>query len=136
MVPDFTLPTSEARAALPDCYSRQDAVFNVQRVALLVAALATGTSAAFPAALDDRLHQSYRAHLAPGLSDILKLRAPGLLGCALSGAGPSILVFFERGYGQVCDLVRQVFALQGHESEVILPTVDEGGFQLQEDNSK
>jgi homoserine kinase len=132
VVPDFTLPTSEARAALPDCYSREDAVFNVQRVALLVAALATGTSTAFPAALDDRLHQSYRAHLAPGLSDILKLRAPGLLGCALSGAGPSILVFYERGYGQVCDLVRQVFALQGHESEVILATVDENGFQLEE----
>jgi hypothetical protein len=55
------------------------------------------------------------------LHEILKLRAPGLLGCALSGAGPSILVFFERGYESVCDLVRQIFRLHGHESETLSP---------------
>ena len=89
VVPDFVLPTSEARAVLPECYSREDTIFNVQRSALLIAALATGTTTAFPAALEDRLHQPYRYALVPGLDDIVKLRAPGLLGCALSGAGPS-----------------------------------------------
>jgi len=132
VVPDFMLPTVEARAVLPDCYSRTDAIFNVQRAALLVAALATGTVGAFPTALEDRFHQSYRAHLTPGLSDILKLRAPGLLGCALSGAGPSIIVFYERGSEQVCDLVRQVLALHGHKSEVLLAPIDEHGFTLEE----
>jgi homoserine kinase len=132
VVPDFTLPTPEARAVLPDCYPRAEAIFNVQRAALLMAALATGTASAFPAALEDRFHQPYRAALVPGLDDILKLRAPGLLGCALSGAGPSILVFFERGYERVCDLVRQVFALQGHRSEVLHVPVAECGYQLQE----
>lgn len=132
VVPDFTLPTSEARAVLPDCYPRAEAIFNVQRAALLIAALATGTASAFPAALEDRFHQPYRAPLVPGLDDILKLRAPGLLGCALSGAGPSILVFYERGYQQVCDLVRQVFALHGRESEVLHAPIAECGFQLQE----
>ena len=117
---------------LPDCYSREDAIFNVQRVALLVAALATGTVSAFPAAIEDRFHQSYRAHLVPGLSDILKLRAPGLLGCALSGAGPSIIVFYERGCEQVCDLVRQVLALHGHKSEALLAQIAEHGFILKE----
>lgn len=92
VVPDFVLPTSKARGVLPDCYSREDAIFNVQRAALLVAALATGSITAFPTALEDRFHQPYRVRLVPGLDDILKLRAPGLLGCALSGAGPSILV--------------------------------------------
>src|SRR6185369_11003830 len=106
VVPDFDLPTTLARSVLPDTYSRQDAVFNVQRASLLIAALATGTTWAFPAALEDRFHQPYRAPLVPGLNDILKLRAPGLLGCALSGAGPSILVFYEQGYECVCDLVR------------------------------
>ena len=90
---------------------------------------------AFPTALEDRFHQSYRAHLAPGLSDILKLRAPGLLGCALSGAGPSIIVFYERGCEPVCDLVRQVLALHGHSSEVLLTPVDEHGFTLEEGNA-
>ena len=132
VVPDFTLPTSQARALLPDCYPRAEAIFNVQRAALLVAALATGTASAFPAALEDKFHQPYRAALVPGLDDILKLRAPGLLGCALSGAGPSILVFYERGYEQVCDLVRQVFALNGRQSEVLLAPVADCGFQLKE----
>ena len=132
VVPDFVLPTSHARSVLPDCYPRADAIFNVQRAALLMAALATGSVSAFPAALEDKFHQPYRAALVPGLDDILKVRAPGLLGCALSGAGPSILVFYERGYEQVCDLVRQVFALHGHASEVLLAPVAECGFLLQE----
>lgn len=132
VVPDFMLPTSEARAVLPDCYPRADAIFNVQRASLLIAALATGTASAFPAALEDRFHQPYRAPLVPGLEEILKLRAPGLLGCTLSGAGPSILVFYERGYQQVCDLVRQVFALHGRQSEVLHAPIAECGFQLQE----
>jgi homoserine kinase len=132
VVPDFVLPTSHARSVLPDCYPRADAIFNVQRAALLMAAIATGSVSAFPAALEDKFHQPYRAALVPGLDDILKLRAPGMLGCALSGAGPSILVFYERGYGQVCDLVRQVFALHGHASEVLVAPVAECGFLLQE----
>jgi len=135
VVPDFMLPTSQARGVLPTCYSREDAIFNVQRAALLVAALATGTTAAFPAALEDRFHQPYRVNLVPGLEDVLKLRAPGLLGCALSGAGPSILVFFERGYEQVCDLIRQVFQLHGHASEVLFADVAECGFELRDAES-
>jgi homoserine kinase len=47
------------------------------------------------------------------MHEILKLRAPGLLGCTPSGAGPSILVLFEREYESVCDLVRQIFWLHG-----------------------
>jgi homoserine kinase len=131
VVPDFVLPTTEARAVLPAFYSKQDAVFNVQRAALLIAALATGNSTAFPAALEDRFHQPYRVPLVPGLADILKLRAPGLLGCALSGAGPSILVFFERGYEAVTDLVRQIFQLNGHASEVLFTDIAMEGFQFQ-----
>src|SRR5437588_10252 len=116
VVPDFDLPTVRARAVLPSGYSREDAVFNVQRASLLIAALATGTTSAFPAAMEDRFHQPYREALVPGLHEILRLRAPGLLGCALSGAGPSILVFFERGYDSVCKLVEQICQIHGHAS--------------------
>ncbi len=130
VVPDFDLPTAKARAVLPSGYSRADAVFNVQRASLLIAALCTGSIWAFPAALEDRFHQPYRAALVPGLDEILKLRAPGLLGCALSGAGPSILVFFERGHESVCDLVRQIFQLHGHESETLFANIAECGFQV------
>jgi homoserine kinase len=133
VVPDFDLPTVKARAVLPASYSREDAVFNVQRASLLIAALATGSTWAFPAALEDRFHQPYRAPLVPGLDEILKLRAPGLLGCVLSGAGPSILVFFERGYDAVCDLVRQIFRFRGHDSDVLIVNIAECGFQVTEE---
>jgi homoserine kinase len=130
VVPDFVLPTSESRNVLPQSYSRQDAVFNVQRSSLLVAALATGTTSAFPAAFEDRMHQPYRYALVPGLEEMVNLRAPGLLGCALSGAGPSILVFYERGSEQVCDLVRQIFALHGHQSETLCVPIATNGYEL------
>jgi homoserine kinase len=130
VVPDFDLPTAKARAVLPSGYSREDAVFNVQRAALLIAALATGTTNVFPAAIEDRFHQPYREALVPGLHEILRLRAPGLLGCALSGAGPSILVFFERGHESVCELVEQIFRLNGHAAETLHCSIPERGFEL------
>jgi homoserine kinase len=130
VVPDFVLPTTQARAVLPDCYSREDTIFNVQRSALLIAALSTGTTSAFPTALEDRLHQPYRYSLVPGLEEMVKLRAPGLLGCALSGAGPSILVFYERGYEQVCHLVQQVFAMHGRSSETLWVQIADKGYEL------
>jgi homoserine kinase len=133
VVPDFPLPTKEARRALPETYSKADTVFNVQRAALLTAALATGSTNAFPAAFEDRLHQPYREALVPGLADILKLRAPGLLGCTLSGAGPSVLVFYEKGHEQVCDLVRQIFAHHGRASESLHAGIDRNGYTLVED---
>ena len=133
VVPDFDLPTWKARAVLPAGYSREDAVFNVQRASLLIAALAAGAIWAFPAALEDRFHQPYRIPLVPGLDEILKLRAPGLLGCVLSGAGPSILVFYERGYECVCDLVRQIFALHGHQADTLHAGIADRGFEVAEE---
>lgn len=135
VVPDFDLPTSKARAVLPAFYSREDAIFNLQRAALLIAALATGTTSSFPAALQDRFHQPYRTPLVPGLESILKLRAPGLLGCVLSGAGPSILVFYERGYETVCDLVVEIFRRHGHDADVLFAQIAERGFEVVEESS-
>lgn len=130
VVPNFGLPTKEARAVLPDCYEPSDVVFNVQRAALLVAAIATGDTSVFPTALDDRLHQPFRAHLIPGLAEILRLRKPGLLGCTLSGAGPAVLVFYERGADSVCELVRNIFAMNGCTTEVISSGVSPRGYEF------
>jgi homoserine kinase len=91
IVPDFALSTTKARSVLPEIYSKQDVVFNIQRATLLIAALATGSTSAFPTALEDRLHQPYRAGLVPGLEEVLKLRAPGLLVRLLMRAGPKLL---------------------------------------------
>jgi homoserine kinase len=130
IVPDFALATSKARSVLPESYSKADVIFNIQRTALLIAALATGTTSAFPTALQDRLHQPYRAPLVPGLTEALNLRAPGLLGCVLSGAGPSILVFYERGCETVCDLVRQIFELNGRSAEILSTSIARQGYEV------
>ena len=130
VVPNFPLPTAEMRAVLPGGYSSADAIFNLQRATLLVAALATGDRAAFPTALEDRMHQPYRAGVVPGLEEILALRAPGLLGCALSGAGPSVLVFFEKGAESAADLVREIFHQKGLCAEALLLEIEPRGYTL------
>lgn len=130
VVPNYAVPTREARAVLPDCYSLPDVVFNIQRASLLIAALAKGDASVFPAVLDDRIHQPYRAQLVPGLTEILRMRKPGLLGCALSGAGPAVLVFHERGSEDVCELVRNVFAMHGCTTEVVSAGISETGYEL------
>jgi homoserine kinase len=91
--PRVGLATSKARGVLPAMLSRADAVFNIQRTALLLQAVHTGSLDAIAAALDDRLHQPYRAPLVPGLADALAFRHPTVLGAFLSGAGPSIGAF-------------------------------------------
>jgi homoserine kinase len=131
IVPDFVLPTVEARRVLPETYSKQDAIFNIQRSTLLLAALTSGTTSAFPTALEDRMHQPYRAALVPGLDEVIHLGAPGLLGCALSGAGPSILVFHERGHEDVCELVREAFLKQGRQSEIACRSIAAQGYCIQ-----
>jgi homoserine kinase len=130
VVPNFAVPTKDSRAVLPDCYSRADVVFNVQRTALLIAALNTGDMSVFPMALDDRLHHPFRSQLVPGLTEILRLRKPGLLGCALSGAGPAVMVFFERGADSVCELVRNIFAMNGCTTEVISSGISREGYEF------
>ena len=128
--PTFTLATYHMRAVLPDTYSKQDAIFNVQRAALLVAALATGNREVFPECFQDRMHQPYRLSLVPGMETILKLRAPGLLGCTLSGAGPAMLVFYDEGSESVVEMVRDQFKRAGRPSDVIFTEVDREGLKV------
>ena len=95
-IPDRPLSTEEARRVLPAQYSRADAVINVQNSMLLLAAFTQGRPDFLSAALDDRIHQPYRAALCPLLPCLQELKGNGgILGAALSGAGPSVLVFLD-----------------------------------------
>jgi homoserine kinase len=92
LIPEITGSTAEARAVLPPTVSRLDAVFNVQRVALLLAALQADRPDRLPPALEDRLHEPYRLDLFPWMTEVAAAaRRAGALGCVLSGAGPSLL---------------------------------------------
>lgn len=94
VVPDFQLSTKHARSVLPESVPLQDAVYNLGRVALLVAALQEGNWDLLDVAMRDRLHQPYRCRLVPGLTDILeRARKAGAYSVALSGAGPTVIAF-------------------------------------------
>jgi len=95
-VPPEPLSTEEARRVLPTQYSRADAVINIQNSMLLLAAFVQGRRDLLPSALEDRIHQPYRATLCPLLPALQKLAgSAGILGAVLSGAGPSVLVFLD-----------------------------------------
>jgi homoserine kinase len=95
-LPSVSLATQKARALLPDHYSRADAVANVQRTALLVSAFALGRGDLLRTAMQDRLHQPYRLAACSLLGHLLPLTsgpaASEILGVALSGAGPGVLI--------------------------------------------
>jgi homoserine kinase len=95
-IPDQALSTQDARRVLPAQYSRADAVTNIQNSMLLLAGFMQGRSDFVSAALDDRIHQPYRAALCPLLPCMQALKGQGgILGAALSGAGPSVLIFVD-----------------------------------------
>jgi homoserine kinase len=95
-VPARPLSTEEARSVLPSEYSRSDAVTNIQNAMMLLAAFFHGRTDLLGLALNDRIHQPYRARLCPLLPALEKLAGKqGVLGVALSGAGPSVLAFLD-----------------------------------------
>jgi homoserine kinase len=95
-IPSEPLATSEARAVLPATYSRADAVLNIQSASLLGLAFAQGRGDLLRIAMQDRIHQPYRGVICPLLPRLLPLAGQnGILGAALSGAGPSVLMFVD-----------------------------------------
>jgi homoserine kinase len=91
--PQKSLATSAARAVLPANYSAADVVANLQAVSMLGLAFAQGRGELLRAAMQDRIHQPYRAEICPLLPKLLPLAGKsGILGVALSGAGPAMLV--------------------------------------------
>lgn len=93
-IPDLHMPTHAARDLMPHSYSRADAVFNLSRAALLVTALATRQFDVLPIAVQDRMHQPYRAHMFGALPAVIHAaHAAGALGAFLSGAGSTVAAF-------------------------------------------
>jgi len=128
-LPSASLSTKKARALLPAHYSREDAVANIQATALLVAAFSQGRGDLLRTAMQDRLHQPYRMKACPLLALLLPLTEnPAILGVALSGAGPSVLLIT----GNVApltldDIIRQ--AANDPALEIIHTTISTGILQ-------
>ena len=129
--PDIPVQTAEARNALPKVLDRSDAVFNLQRVALFTVALDTGVYDLFSEAMKDRLHQSERQSLVPGLTEALATPPqPGLVGIALSGSGPSIVALAKDRLGEIGEAIAEKFRNHGVEATVRILDVDVAGLKL------
>ena len=101
LVAGDAFPTEEARAVVPTRLSREDAVFNGGRMALFTQALHSKRWGLLAAAMEDRIHQPYRYELFPWVKPVLTAaRYAGAHGAALSGAGPSVFAFCDRGRGE------------------------------------
>jgi homoserine kinase len=127
VVPDYSLSTGTAREALPESYSRSDAIHNMQRAALVAASFFSRKPDLHQFLFDDRWHQPYRAPLIPGLSEVLSLNLPGLLGICLSGAGPAILAFARSNSSAVGDAISQTLSQHGVSSQALLLSPDNKG---------
>ena len=133
ITPDFELSTREARAALPDQYSRADAVFNISRTVMVVEALRSADLDLLSRMMDDRLHQPYRLPLIPGAEQAFQAaRAAGAVAVALSGAGPSLLAV-SHNTQQAADIaaaMQSAFAQAGLTTRVFTPSVSARGAEV------
>ncbi len=130
-LPGASLPTERARALLPAEYTRADTVHNVQRAGLLVAAFALNRGDLLQTAMQDRIHQPYRMDACPLLPLLLPLAgSSGILGVALSGAGPGILLIIDPAAetSEISALIRQTAA--DDALEIIETTIAPGATQF------
>ena len=119
VTPSFSLQTANARAVLPANVRHADAIYNVQRSALFLAALDERRYDLLWDAMQDRLHQSHRQELVPGLAEILRMpRIPGLLGLALSGAGPSVIALATSHFAEIGQAIAGQFERKNIQSTI------------------
>jgi homoserine kinase len=119
-VPDFEMPTGESRRLMPDSLSREDAVHNIGRAAMLVGALASGQWDALDEATQDRLHQPVRAQLFPAMTDIFgAARDAGALCAYLSGGGSTIAAWATEGEERIGRAMMQQALARGYPGRVL-----------------
>lgn len=96
LIPDFKLPTKMAREALPDSYTKEDAVFNISRVSMLILSLLSGDEENLKVALADKIHEPYRLKIIPEIDKIEEIiKKSKALGHYLSGAGSTIMIVLK-----------------------------------------
>src|ERR1700730_11013484 len=128
LVPEAQSSTREARALLPSTVSRADAVFNLQRMGLLLAALGTGRTDLLGLGMEDRLHQPQRLPLFAGRETLRgAARQAGALACALSGAAPSLLAAVKGGPEPVGRAMEQALRHSGGAGRAFRLPVDTAG---------
>jgi homoserine kinase len=131
VTPVLALETAASRSVLPNSVAHSDAVFNLQRSALLVAALEECRYDLIWDALQDRLHQPYRQPLIPGLAEVLAMpRVPDLVGVALSGSGPTVIALATGRFQEIGKAIAAHFKNKGLASTIRKLSVAREGLVL------
>lgn len=131
LVPDQPMPTDESRQALPLQVSREDAVHNIGRACLLIAALAAGRLDLLAAATDDRLHQPARSKLLPGMYDIIgAAREAGALCAYLSGGGSTIAAWTMGNQEKIAQAMLQAAETAGTAGKTMFTAPTQSGVQI------
>jgi len=132
-IPEYELSTEISRSVLPSEVPMCDAVFNAKRLAMLVEAVNTKDTELMKLALHDKLHQPYRMKLVPGLEKISEnLRhEENVLGCVLSGAGPTILIISHKnGLDKIHSIVKETWADLNIKAEIKTVNIENLGAQV------
>jgi len=127
-VPDFAYLTSDARAALPETYSKADAIFNIGRAMLVAEALRQGDDVMLARAMSDRIHEPYRLPAIPGAANAKSLaKSAGAICVALSGAGPGVIAFAREGFDRIGRAMNAAFEEAGQRSRYwVLDATEKG----------
>jgi len=134
-IPDFTLSTEEMRKALPQKVTLPKAVFNLSRSALLVNALQNSDWDVLAEAMEDRLHQPYRAPFIPGIEDMFsQIKKTGLAGVALSGSGPSVVSLTKKGREEtISKIMKDAFLNAGITCRILVLEADLEGTTISDE---
>ena len=132
-IPDFELSTNIARSVLPESVKLQDAVFNAKHLAMLIQAVNNKDAKLMKMALHDKLHQPYREKLVPGMSEIMEAfkHEDGVIGCVLSGAGPSMLII-SCGYDldKIKSKVKEIWEGQSIKTDIRTLKIEPKGAEI------
>ena len=129
-IPDYELATDIARSVIPSEIPLKDAVFNLKRSAMLVEAVNTEDKELMKFALNDKLHQPYREKLVPGMKEIKEAlrHEENVLGCVLSGAGPSLLVIsYGNNLNKIKDKKKKTWLDLNVKSKIYTLDIEQNG---------
>ena len=132
-VPDYELSTDISRSVLPKDVPMKDAVFNAIRMAMFVKAIDTKDAELMKLALQDKLHQPYRTKLVPGLEKIIEnlKHEENVLGCVLSGAGPSIVIISQKNnLDKIHSIVKDTWASLNVKAVIKTLQIEQNGAQV------
>ena len=130
-IPDFDMPTAESRKAIPDRFTKNQAVHNIGRAAMLVAAIGERRYDLLQVATEDVLHQPARAQIFPPMYAVFQAaRDAGALGVYLSGGGSTIAAFATDGLEGIAGAMREAAAARGFGGETRVCSLSPDGAEV------